>query len=71
MNMVINAVATGKLESDGSRVFKSRSLLSVSFWYVILRSLINRRSTISIGTGSTKENVIVIYYNTASAFSVV
>ena len=34
--------------------------LSVSFWYVILSSLINRRSTITIGMGSNEENLIVM-----------
>ena len=34
--------------------------LSVSFWYVILRSLIDRRSTITIGVGSREENLIII-----------
>ena len=34
--------------------------LSVRFWYVISKSLINRRSTIIIGVGSKEENLIVM-----------
>ena len=36
------------------------TILSVTFWYVISKSLINWRSTIIIGVGSREENLIVM-----------
>ena len=35
--------------------------LSVSFWDVILRNLIDRRSTITIGVENKEENLIIMW----------